>query len=392
MTTSAHASRCRPSMITTSASERMSEPARAYSDAASTWSTTPSGTSLTSAPGTRRMTPSAHSRSCSIETTHAPLRWSQTVEAPEPYSSTIELGCTTPSSHLVAGKGSHGLQSSSSIARPQPSASRSLRRIKRRRRSRGFRAQPAVVATRLQASAATRRTPMREFAFRSMATMMSPNQSPNRFPRSVIRAMRYVQYGCGFSAPEGWINFDASPTLRFERVVGVGRLYTRNRSRFPPTVRFGDVVRGLPIEDDSCDGVYASHVLEHLSLDDCRLALAETFRILAPGGTFRLVVPDLQAYASRYLEASRRGESCAAHRFMDETSLGQRSRSRAPMAMLSMLIGNAAHRWMWDEASLTAALTEVGFRETRRDSDRRQWRPHVRPCGGGVEVCRRVRG
>jgi hypothetical protein len=28
----------------------------------------------------------------------------------------------------------------------------------------------------------------------------------------------YVQYGCGYSAPNSWVNFDASPTLRFERI------------------------------------------------------------------------------------------------------------------------------------------------------------------------------
>ena len=46
----------------------------------------------------------------------------------------------------------------------------------------------------------------------------------------------YVQYGCGLSAPAGWMNFDASPTLRFERSP-IGFLYTRNRERFPRNVR-----------------------------------------------------------------------------------------------------------------------------------------------------------
>ena len=28
----------------------------------------------------------------------------------------------------------------------------------------------------------------------------------------------YVQYGCGINAPQSWINFDASPNLRLERL------------------------------------------------------------------------------------------------------------------------------------------------------------------------------
>ena len=53
----------------------------------------------------------------------------------------------------------------------------------------------------------------------------------------------YVQYGCGFSAPEGWKNFDASPTLQFERLPVIGRLFTKNASRFPENVRYGDIVK-----------------------------------------------------------------------------------------------------------------------------------------------------
>ena len=56
----------------------------------------------------------------------------------------------------------------------------------------------------------------------------------------------YVQYGCGWCAPEGWLNFDASPTLRFERLPMLGGLYTRNAERFPAAVRYGDIVRYRP--------------------------------------------------------------------------------------------------------------------------------------------------
>ena len=111
----------------------------------------------------------------------------------------------------------------------------------------------------------------------------------------------YVQYGCGCSAPGGWRNFDASPTLRFERLPLIGRLYTKNKSRFPANVAYGDIVKGLPIAPGSCDGVYCSHVLEHLSLDGFRTALRNTHGLLRPGGVFRLVVPDLEYYAKRYL-------------------------------------------------------------------------------------------
>lgn len=84
----------------------------------------------------------------------------------------------------------------------------------------------------------------------------------------------YVQYSCAWCAPAGWTNFDASPTLRFERLPIIGNLYTKNENRFPENVEYGDIVKGLPVPDDSCKGIYCSHVLEHLSLSDFRVALS----------------------------------------------------------------------------------------------------------------------
>lgn len=135
----------------------------------------------------------------------------------------------------------------------------------------------------------------------------------------------YVQYGCGWSAPESWINFDCSPTLRFERLPILGRLYTRNARRFPPNVRYGDIVKGLPVQPESCDGVYCSHVLEHLSLDDFTIALGNTFRYLQRGGIFRLVVPDLQELVRQYTSD---GTYLAASRFMEASHLGKKVRAR----------------------------------------------------------------
>lgn len=101
-----------------------------------------------------------------------------------------------------------------------------------------------------------------------------------------MRENQYIQYGCGRSAPKNWRNFDASPTLRFERIPFLGRLYTKNDFRFPGNVEYGDIVKGLPVPDNSCKAVYCSHVLEHLSLWDFRMALKNTYKILQKGGIY----------------------------------------------------------------------------------------------------------
>lgn len=173
----------------------------------------------------------------------------------------------------------------------------------------------------------------------------------------------YVQYGCGFSSPAGWLNYDASPTLRFERLPLIGRLYTKNAARFPADVKYGDIIRGLPLTPGSCAGIYASHVLEHLSLNDFRIALNNTYRLLHSGGIFRLVVPDLQGLASRYLESS---EASAAENFLRETSLGIEGRPRGLRGLVQMLLGNSCHLWMWDFKGIQKELMTTGFVSVRR--------------------------
>jgi hypothetical protein len=87
----------------------------------------------------------------------------------------------------------------------------------------------------------------------------------------------YVQFGCGWDAPTNWLNYDASPTIRVEKIPIIGKLLSstlkKNPAPFPKNVKYGNSVRGLPLKESSCDGVYCSHVLEHLALKDCRRAL-----------------------------------------------------------------------------------------------------------------------
>lgn len=177
----------------------------------------------------------------------------------------------------------------------------------------------------------------------------------------------YVQYGAGYSAGEGWLNFDASPTLRVQKLPVAGKLLARlsgNPEPFPDEVRYGDVVKGLPLAANSVDGLYASHVLEHLPLTDMRAALAESLRVLKPGGVLRLIVPDLKSRARAYLEAGDDPE--AAHAFLRSTYLGRESRARSFWGRLRDALGNSAHLWMFDYPAMAAELQRAGFVSIRQ--------------------------
>jgi predicted SAM-dependent methyltransferase len=60
-----------------------------------------------------------------------------------------------------------------------------------------------------------------------------------------------------------------------------------------------------PIDTKSYDLVYTSHTLEHLTNTAVEHTLAEAYRILSPGGTIRINVPDLSVACRAYEEDRR---------------------------------------------------------------------------------------
>lgn len=174
----------------------------------------------------------------------------------------------------------------------------------------------------------------------------------------------WIHFGCGLCAPEEWTNFDCSPSLRLQRLPLVGRFVPGGpHGRFPPGVRYGDIVRGLPVSCGSARLVYSSHVLEHLSLEDLRSALRNCRRVLASEGVFRCVLPDLGHLVKEYVAD---GSAGAAVRFMENTLLGEPRRDRGLRGLLRHWLGNSRHLWMWDYEGLAEELRVAGFTGIRR--------------------------
>ena len=173
-----------------------------------------------------------------------------------------------------------------------------------------------------------------------------------------------LHYGCGLLEAPGWYNRDASPTLRLQRLPLVGLAFRKClQPAFPRTIRYGDIVKGLPLSPDSCDAIYCCHVLEHLSLEDARTALLNTYKYLRPRGLFRLVVPDFEQLVATYLASD---DASALSQFLNYTHLGRTTRPRGMSMMLRELFGNSHHLWMWDFKGLSGELSWVGFRDVRR--------------------------
>jgi predicted SAM-dependent methyltransferase len=70
---------------------------------------------------------------------------------------------------------------------------------------------------------------------------------------------------------------------------------------FPKNVLYGNILRGFPQYKESCDAVYCSHVLEHLTYKEFFIAIDNTYSLLKKGGIFRLVMPNLKIICETYI-------------------------------------------------------------------------------------------
>ena len=173
----------------------------------------------------------------------------------------------------------------------------------------------------------------------------------------------FVHFGGSYSgpAPKEFLNFDSSPTLIFERIPLIGRLYKRNKEFFPLNVMYGDIVKGLPLEENSVEGIYCSHVLDHLALIEFRKSLRNIYKLLKKEGIFRAVLPDMKIYSIKYSK-----NEITSIEFLKATGLGTLNRNRSLKEMLINNFGNSKHLWMWDFQSIEKELLECGFNKVRK--------------------------
>lgn len=177
-----------------------------------------------------------------------------------------------------------------------------------------------------------------------------------------------LQFGCGKCAPENWVNFDISPTLKLERIPLIGGFFSRKEwGSYPKNVKIGNIVTGLPaIESNSCDNIYSSHVLEHLSYEDMKMALNNTFNMLKIGGTFRFVIPDMEYFVNEYLDNKKSGNKNACNKLMSATLMGEENNIKGLKNKIINLLGNSKHQWNYDFDSMYLELQLAGFKNIRR--------------------------
>jgi predicted SAM-dependent methyltransferase len=165
-----------------------------------------------------------------------------------------------------------------------------------------------------------------------------------------------VNFGCGKYAPKGYLNIDGSLTVRLAYLP----LPFGSRKAYVRTIRAGHVrygtARGLRFREATLDGVYASHVLEHIVREDCVELLRRIRGWLKSTGLLRVVLPDLGILVEKY-----RTGRIDANQFVEKLHL-----STDGMSLLQVALGRAYHRWMYDVESFTSILTSLGYTGIRQ--------------------------
>jgi predicted SAM-dependent methyltransferase len=175
-----------------------------------------------------------------------------------------------------------------------------------------------------------------------------------------------VNIGCGRTPTEGWLNFDNSPAIKlakspfkykFAKALGLlnEQQIENIKWNMEHNIQFADATKSIPLQTSSIDCIYTSHMVEHLSQKGVRSFLSEVKRVLKVGGVVRIAVPDLRIAVDDYLETND------ADAFMRGILVQAPEINTLKQKINLFVSGYRHHQWMYDGASLSKLLIEMGF-------------------------------
>jgi len=177
-----------------------------------------------------------------------------------------------------------------------------------------------------------------------------------------------LNLGCGELVGEHWVNLDSSPNVFLDNTPKVKQFFRRflpksSRASKFCSVRYLDLrTKRWPFGDSSVDGIFSSHVFEHLTHEAGLHMLRECFRVLKPGGRIRFVLPCLEDQISRYLELKKKRDPLAATAFAKQ-SLVLPDLPEGPWwyRLYFQVYDKNRHRMFYDKESLRHYFEQSGF-------------------------------
>lgn len=211
-------------------------------------------------------------------------------------------------------------------------------------------AKRVLAGVRRRAGRARRTAAARATAARSSAALRRDLNAGAARLASLQGSSNSLHLGAGSDLRVGWVNVDMWPIP----VTPVpGALAVTH-----------DLRRGLMVPDGSCSRIYSSHFFEHLPWDSGEDMLAQCLRALAPGGQFRMCVPDFELLAQKYIA----GDEEFFATLMPRTQFPVHSRPGAESIIDWMnysIYQDGEHVVMFDRAKALRLLASIGFTDVR---------------------------
>ena len=193
-----------------------------------------------------------------------------------------------------------------------------------------------------------------------------------------------INLGCGEKWVHDWVNIDWSWNARI-RKHPIAKVFVPLLQYFgwidtsinwPPDLVLHDIRKKLPFKDETVDYIYAAHVLEHLRKYEAIEVLKDCHRILKAKGIIRIVVPDLELFALKYVtrdydfyyKAFTYGISnrdTFADRFL-AIFYDEKSKQQIKSKLKSKLFPVPYHQWMYDFDLISFLLRDVGFKSIEK--------------------------
>ena len=138
-----------------------------------------------------------------------------------------------------------------------------------------------------------------------------------------------LHLGCGKRYLEGYIHVDLHPHDHVDYVSNIDKL---------------DM-----FQDEYADLIYASHCVEYFDRDEVIEVLREWKRVLAPGGTLRIAVPNFEALMKVYSDSNDLNKILGP--LYGKWNIGEDK--------------HIYHKTVYDLESLTVLLKQIGFEQVR---------------------------
>lgn len=150
-----------------------------------------------------------------------------------------------------------------------------------------------------------------------------------------------LNIGCGTDYKKGWINIDNNSDNNIKKL----------------DINW-DLRKPLPIDDGTIDFIFNEHFIEHLSVNEARVALKEFKRILKEDGVMRIAMPDLKDVIANYLDPDWKNKPYIKRFNMQFIQTGAE--------LININFRWWGHKWLYDWEELERRLFETGFKSVER--------------------------